>query len=419
MTKNIVIVYGSGASFGSGYKVKVCNKDIQPPTDRTFFEYIDTNISPDFLKNKYPALWLFKNMYFKSNSNLGMEEVWTALDLNSKHITLASYNWTSETKYYFNEYFKKETEMPENIRNMKDMNAPSPSNKLTCKDPPKDFSKYKFLGDCGRQFRSLIYDIYSPYERPNNDENNFLRLDKLLHNNSNLNFIGYITFNYDGYLEDALTHDFTHEGPKFKYIDRNSYTEDEDPSAIPKGLSHGGIPIVKLHGSLNWKEKRKGDFYKIDFHLPYSKESQIQPKYVDDYNWEQPAIIPPTIFKQEINDDSRIEHNLTQTILQQWRTAITMLRLADKIIFVGYSFPVSDFHSKRIFQIANMIRTNEDLKKVADILYCIGLSKNKCEENIFEKKVADIFGSNGKIIHGFDKLLENKGKELNSFLRTN
>ena len=408
--EKIVIVYRSGASFASGYKVNVKKKNIEPPTDRNFFEDID-KISSDFLKNEYPALWRFKDMYFTSNSNLGMEEVWTALDLNSKHITLASYNWTSETKYYFNEYFKKETEMPENIRNMKDMDAPSPSNKLVCKDPPKDFSKYKFLGDCGRQFRSLIYDIYSPYERPNNDENNFLRLDKLLHNNSNLNFIGYITFNYDCYLEDALIL----ENPNFKYIDRNSYTEDEDPNVVPEGLLHGGIPIVKLHGSLNWKEKLKGDFYKIDFHLPYSKEKQICPTYNEDYNWEQPAVIPPTIFKQEINDDSRIEHNLTQTILQQWRTAITMLRLADKIIFVGYSFPISDFHSKRIFQIANMIRTNEDLKKVADILYCVGPNNN---EKNSKEKVADIFGSDSKIdiISGFDKLLQSN--KLKKFLGT-
>jgi len=193
------------------------------------------------------------------------------------------------------------------------MDIASPSNRLVMDKPPKDFSKYKFLGECGRDFRNLIYDIYSPYKISKYDTNNYRLLDQFLHNKSNLNFIGYITFNYDCYLEDALVS----ESRKFRYIDRNSYSE------TPEALLDREIPIVKLHGSLNWNEKLKGDFYKIDFHLPYSKKSQICPKYVDDYNWDQPAIILPTIFKQEINDDSRIEHNLTQTILQQWRTAIS------------------------------------------------------------------------------------------------
>ncbi|HJZ23757.1 MAG TPA: SIR2 family protein [Candidatus Babeliales bacterium] len=401
--KNIVVIYGSGASHASGYEVKVYNKSIKPPTDINFFKAI-YDISPNLLKNKYPALWHFKNMYFMSNSDPGMEEVLTALDLNYKHIKLASYNWTSETK----NYIKKVKKLS------KHMDVASPSNKLVYDNPPKNFSKYKFLGDCEREFRRLIYDIYSPYKISKNGKNNFLLLDQFLHNKPNLNFIGYITFNYDCYLEDTLNS----EKRQFKYIDRNSYTEDEDHSVIPKGLLHSGIPIVKLHGSLNWKEKLKGDFYKIDFHLPYSKKSQICPKYVDDYNWDQPAIILPTIFKQEINDDSRIEHNLTQTILQQWRTAITMLTLADKIIFVGYSFPTSDFHSKRIFQIANMIRRIETIEEVADILYCVGPNNNNCYKKTCEDKVADIFGSksNIDIIFGFDKLLESN--KLKKFLGT-
>ena len=394
--KNIVVVYGSGASRASGYKVIVNKKSIDPPTDINFFEDID-KISPHFLKSKYPALWCFKDIYFASHSNPGMEEVWTALDLNFKHIKLASYNWTSETKYYFRKVKNRS----------KNMDIASPSNRLVMDKPPKDFSKYKFLGECGRDFRNLIYDIYSPYKISKYDTNNYRLLDQFLHNKSNLNFIGYITFNYDCYLEDALVS----ESRKFRYIDRNSYSE------TPEALLDREIPIVKLHGSLNWNEKLKGDFYKIDYRLPYSKVKQIRPKYVDDYNWDQPAIIPPTIFKQEINDDSRIEHNLTQTILQQWRTAITMLELADKIIFVGYSFPISDFHAKRIFQIANMIRRIETNKDVTDILYCVGPSTERNYKINCKEKVANIFKniSIDDIIVGFDKLL--KSKKLQKFLK--
>ena len=221
------------------------------------------------------------------------------------------------------------------------------------------------------------------------------------------NFIGYITFNYDCYLEHSL------KATKFKYIHTNSDTQNLNM------VHYGGIPIVKLHGSLSWEEKLNGLYYRPEQHAPpFKKESQKEPSYENDSKWTQPAIIPPTIFKQEINDDSRTQHPLTQMILQQWRTAIIMLREADKLIFVGYSFPISDFHSKRIFQIANMIRKIETKKEVADILYCVGLNNNNCYKKTCEDKVADIFGSksNIDIIFGFDKLLENN--KLKKFLGT-
>ena len=56
--KNIVVVYVSGASRASGYKVAVNKKSIYPPTDINFFNDIDS-ISPKFLRNNYPALYAY------------------------------------------------------------------------------------------------------------------------------------------------------------------------------------------------------------------------------------------------------------------------------------------------------------------------------------------------------------------------
>lgn len=61
MSENIVVVYGSGASYASGYKVKIkwkggeSDKQIAPPTDQDFFNKIED----EFLKQKYYALWMF------------------------------------------------------------------------------------------------------------------------------------------------------------------------------------------------------------------------------------------------------------------------------------------------------------------------------------------------------------------------
>jgi len=398
--ENIVVVYGSGASYASGYKVRVkeqqkkifFQRSINPPTDQDFFK----KINDDYLKEEYPALHMFKKEYFGSNCKVGMEEVWTAIDLNHKHISLGTYHWTVETNKY-------------NTTKYPDMDLDKAyTSKMGMTDTSPQYNKYKFLGDCGRDFRKLIYNVYSDFEI-SDKQNCYKQLHKLI-SDSKHNFIGYITFNYDCYLEHSL------KATKFKYIHTNSDTQNLNM------VHYGGIPIVKLHGSLSWEEKLNGLYYRPEQHAPpFKKESQKEPSYENDSKWTQPAIIPPTIFKQEINDDSRTQHPLTQMILQQWRTAIIMLREADKLIFVGYSFPISDFHSKRIFQIANMIRREELNKKMADILYCVGPKDNSSikttgYKNDCKDKVADIFGSesNIDIIIGFDNLL--KSKELEEFL---
>jgi len=393
--ENIVVVYGSGASYASGYKVKVkeeqnnrfFSQSIEPPTDQGFFKQLNR----DYLKEEYPALYKFKNEYFDSNSEVGMEEVWTAIDLNHKHISLGTYHWTVETDKY------DKTKYPD-----MDLDQDSTSKKGMTDTSPQ-YNKYKFLGDCGRDFRKLIHHVYSDFEI-SNDKNCFQQLHKSIVDSQHC-LIGYITFNYDCYLEDAL------KDAEFKYIHANSDTQTFNM------IRHGGIPIVKLHGSLSWEEKLNGLYYRPEQHAPpFDKDSQKEPSYNNDSRWAQPAIIPPTIFKQEINDDSRTQHPLTQMILQQWRTAIIMLREADKIIFVGYSFPVSDFHAKRIFQIANMIRREELKKKMADIIYCVGPSDDSDYEKKCRNNIIDIFGSksNIDIIFGFDDLL--KSKELEDML---
>ena len=113
-----------------------------------------------------------------------------------------------------------------------------------------------------------------------------------------------------------------------------------------------GALVLKLHGSLSWKiESGCNDieFYGHPIGPKYPTNSIFKNSFIE------PAIVPPTIFKQEINDDTRAEHPLTRLLINQWRGAIRILEEADKIIIIGYSFPVTDFHSHRIFQIPSMV----------------------------------------------------------------
>ena len=349
MTKKLVVVIGSGASFDSGYKVRLPNADtaINPPTDMGFFK----DIREELIKDHYDALWRFKSLYYPFNAKVRMEDLWTAVSLNHKHIRLGTYKWFSETDAYIrarNSFYPQ-------------MDFISPithypySGGGYIEEPM--YNEFKFLGDCDRDFRRLLYDVYSSYIPPDAIKDNFRLLNDKLSSARNCKLIAYISFNYDCYLENALN-------PHFKYVSSNDNAEDID------SLLHGNICLIKLHGSLNWEETVTPRLITYQS-PPFDRDKQVKPYYPDDLHWSQPAIIPPTIFKQEINDDSRTGDFLTLAILQQWRAAIRILTEADKIIFIGYSFPNADYHSRRIFQIATMRRRSEH-KHPFELLYCGG-----------------------------------------------
>lgn len=403
MSENIVVIYGSGASHASGYKVTIKKergevyKQIAPPTDQDFFKEIED----EFLKENYCALWSFKNIMFAGNSTAGMEEIWTAIDLNHKHITLDTYNWKEETELYKQESKKTRLDLRRIVGKMFESTLVLPYYLMDINLPNSFFNvspvynKYKFLGDCGRDFRCLIFDVYAGYDVLS-EPDCYKSLHQLLES-SGFNSISYITFNYDCYLENSLTY----LNKKFKYIHSNFNSE-----SIETILS-GGIPIIKLHGSLNWEHNSNDSITQHD-----ESHRQIKPDY-NALDWTQPAIIPPTIFKQEINDDSRAADHLTRVILQQWKAAITILKNADKIIFVGYSFPPADYHSKRIFQISSMLRKRSD-RGVLKILDCIGPNDNIEQRNEF---LINIFGNDTdiKLQKDFKELV--KSEEFQKFLK--
>ena len=388
MKKNLVVILGSGASFDSGYKVNIGEKAINPPMDINFFQ----EMSDDLLKEEYYAIWKFRKLYFPGEQNYRMEDVWTAVDLNHKNIRLGTYNWAIENgEYQTGEYFTFGRKYPE-----MDMVSPItylPNSGRGILHSPS-YNEYKFLGDCGRDFRRLIYDIYSSYIPPDEGLDNLKLLHSKLRSSDQCKLLAYITFNYDCYLEHALN-------PNFKYV-----TTNDNPEEIIL-LLHGEIPIIKLHGSLSWQESRNP--HRIIYNAPpFEKSRQIEPAYYNDGQWLQPAIIPPTVFKQEINDDARTGDILTQAILQQWRAAIRLLLEADKVIIIGYSFPASDYHSKRIFHIARMRRMMGE-KPPFEIFHCGG-GKDKTD------KILEIFGKESmpKIRNKFSDLYDSK--ELEDFL---
>jgi hypothetical protein len=131
-----------------------------------------------------------------------------------------------------------------------------------------------------------------------------------------------ITFNYDLLVEEALT------ALTLKTSYRLSQTEQPD-----------GVPLLKLHGSLNWIE-RQGTIDAVGSYDDVRAQS------------EAPALIPPTWKK-----------TFPRSMASIWGHAATALRTATRIIVIGFSLPETDLHFK--YLLASGLAGNISLRKIA------------------------------------------------------
>ncbi len=155
-----------------------------------------------------------------------------------------------------------------------------------------------------------------------------------------------ITFNYDLALEQALSQPWDQKGS----------TEDFDYCL--GHLGDEGIPLLKLHGSLNWFRcpdcrqivavSQRGQFsfeaagqYRAAIKLPTNWPSHRTEGGGNCSNnkehiaIENPVLVPPTWNK----------HGRYSQILPVWQRAVRELQGASDIIVIGYSLPPSDIFS--------------------------------------------------------------------------
>lgn len=153
--------------------------------------------------------------------------------------------------------------------------------------------------------------------------------------------VSIITFNYD----IALDYAFFHENITIDYALINEVTTD-------------AIPVLKLHGSLNWGycEKCK-KVSQLDFNEYFSKydcsDSSIKiGSYINEFahscktgNYSRSAaIVPPTWFKLSMYND----------IYNVWSRAAKELSQASIIVVIGYSLPATDVFFKYLYAIGTI-----------------------------------------------------------------
>jgi hypothetical protein len=194
-----------------------------------------------------------------------------------------------------------------------------------------------------------------------------------------------ITTNYDLVCELALR---KNERERCPYYYPGFASDDRGGLLFAGSSGNRGIPILKLHGSVNWfsipcfrmENKESVDHWVARTALTPAGSDEsgsvpIDPNFSANglSDWIKnramahlessgysakpervtPAIIPPMLGK---SSESRV-------IRKMWNTAIDLLRSARQIWIIGYSFPVTDAFMVRL--LAEGLRDNHDLEFLA------------------------------------------------------
>lgn len=392
--KKIIVFYGAGATYDSNFNVKTnAEKLFPPPMDKNFFE---TEIIQEIMvEDNYLAIKFFRKLLMPLNSKLSLEDLWSHVSLNLKQLNFKTYDWKNETQKYLNEHRRYYGEYYPFSDYLTESFTSGPIGNRSTQNTPI-YNWKKFLSDCERDLKRLIYSCYSKISIENNDCSNYKIMHKTIKDFANL--LGYVSFNYDLALEKSLSN--------YNYLNVN--VDISNPYYIqnsPFDL------ILKLHGSLNWQNNSSSS----DIIFKYT---EIVPEYPNDTlsanTCNEPGIVPPTIFKDIINNKNGENEPLSRLLFAQWKSVIQLLSEADKVIIIGYSFPLTDYHVHRIFQIANMLRRNNNLEN-QKLLYCVGHESKK--DLLVERlaSITQIRNEDIKIYNKFSKLVQSR--TLKSFLR--
>ena len=172
------------------------------------------------------------------------------------------------------------------------------------------------------------------------------------------NSISCVTFNYDAVFDQALWEvnrlesipppqaQYWHPDGGYGFFCRTSLGVIHDRELI---MDKTSMLLLKLHGSVNWRSKLGSrQPYDIDDirhyeswmpHISGLHKSEIL--RIEQHLNSEPFIVPPVLVKSSL---------LEEPVLQfMWSLAYEELEKAERVIFVGYSFPVTDLAARFLF----------------------------------------------------------------------
>ena len=160
-----------------------------------------------------------------------------------------------------------------------------------------------------------------------------------------------ITTNYDLVVEKALINKFFYPG--LRIPDNPVIASD---NVLLQAANPGLIPIIKLHGSVNWYSTSNGILAELGGITEDEKAplQNIRKNLVEAFARHgsrviHPGIIPPTLGK----------HSEDDLIALHWLSAVEAISMARQIWVIGYSFPQTDTFMSRL--LTEGLRRTDDL----------------------------------------------------------
>jgi hypothetical protein len=149
-----------------------------------------------------------------------------------------------------------------------------------------------------------------------------------------------VSFNYDTVAERIAR--------KFEHVLRA-------PSVSGEAHASAGVLFARPHGSASWRLKDQGRSVAATAGEGPVWDSLVPEQLAAD---EHPLLLGAVPIKSELirevqtNEDSSGQswRNIFVVIAAQWRALVDSIRLAEKIISVGYSFPPEDQYGRFLFQ---------------------------------------------------------------------
>ncbi len=303
MDGGTVLVLGAGATLGGGFRIQRDNGNFQPPLDRDFFETPAVQVI--FNRDGFPTL-----AHYQRVSSL--ETTWAAVDLYhklcrtgiiSEEVTDQTLAVALEQRANGDQAYRMKME-----REARRWRVPS-------------MAGWEVLNVISRVFQALIH--------PNPQQSALhVLVERLLQQL----LLGVITFNYDTSLERLQ-----------EQLHQNQFYY----PLLEGQNSERRFPLFKLHGSLNWQTDS------LNRRITVLGPDQIAEMNHGDGWYRQPEVVGPTFFKQEITFD--VQQDFRAIYYRQlWGNAWDLLRSARYLIFVGFSFPQTDFHAQALFRTAHL-----------------------------------------------------------------
>lgn len=225
----------------------------------------------------------------------------------------------------------------------------------------------------------IIYYLYFEQYNNNNKKYNDI-LNRLISKYGKNNWCT-ITLNWDIVWDEVLRN-------KFGHVDYCAEIYDINDGTLLPSTTREDSKNLKLHGSCDWFVCQRCERI---FRMNLFDESE-------DVNIENlfEGVICPACFKSLNLNDKNInnEPNLEPIIITPtfkkkiknirlqmiWNRALHLLSRVKRVIFIGYSFPLSDYHIRNLLA-RSVLRTRKEQTKITVIL----AEQDRCENDQYKR----------------------------------